>query len=94
MYFRTVTYEYTHFKSQPVQYRETQDEESALFHSYFKSVVYLKGGVDTGFKKVEPETYTPRLMRMSGSGKSVRVKQIDMDPSLVNSSDVFLLDLG
>lgn len=77
-----------------MQYREVQDEETALFHSYFKSVVYLKGGVASGFKKVEPETYTPRLMHMTGIGKSVRVKQIDMDPSLINNSDVFLLDLG
>jgi len=78
----------------PVQYRETQDEETALFHSYFKSVVYLNGGIDSGFKAVEPETYAARLLRMSGSGKSVRVKQVEMDASLINTSDVFLLDLG
>ncbi len=77
-----------------MQYRETQDEETALFHSYFKSVVYLKGGIDSGFKTVEPELYKPRLLRMSTSGKSVRVKQIDMDPEMLNNSDVFLLDLG
>lgn len=77
-----------------MQYRETQDEETGLFHSYFKSVVYLKGGIDSGFKNVLPEAYTPRLLRMSTSGKSVRVKQIDKDPEMLNNSDVFLLDLG
>ncbi len=81
-------------ESQPVQYREAQDEESALFHSYFKSVVYLKGGIDSGFKKAEPESYSPRLLQMTGKGANVRVREVDLDPVSVNSSDVFILDLG
>ncbi len=56
--------------------------------------MYLKGGIDSGFKTVEPELYNSRLLRMSTSGKSVRVKQIEMVPEMLNNSDVFLLDLG
>lgn len=37
----------------PVEYKEEQKLESALFKSYFDKVVYLEGGVETGFHHVE-----------------------------------------
>lgn len=38
----------------PVQHREVQYSESKLFHSYFESVTYLDGGMDSGYVNVAP----------------------------------------
>lgn len=57
-------------------------------------MLYLKGGVASGFKAVEPESYSPRLLQMSGKGTNVRVREVDLDPAFVNSTDVFILDKG
>ena len=36
----------------------------------------LKGGADTGFRRVLPEEYTPRLMRVKkGEGKNIVVSE-------------------
>ena len=48
----------------PVQHREVQGHESKLFRSYFDSITLLKGGADTGFRRVLPEAYTPRLFHI------------------------------
>jgi hypothetical protein len=55
----------------PVQYRETQGNESSKFQAVFKQgLTYLDGGVDSGFKKVRT-TFSPakkkkhRLARVS-----------------------------
>lgn len=57
-------------------------------------MLYLKGGVASGFKSVEPETYSPRLLHMSGKGTNVRVREVDLDAAFLNSTDVFILDKG
>lgn len=36
----------------------------------------MAGGADSGFNKVKPEEYTPRLFHFSGSGKNVVVTQV------------------
>lgn len=78
----------------PVQHREVQGHESDLFLTYFKNEIkLLSGGVETGFKNVKPEEYKPRLLQLKGR-KKVRVTQVDLDKSSLNSGDVFILDNG
>jgi len=78
----------------PVQYREVQGAESALFSSYFKSgIQYLDGGVDSAFNHVDPDAYTARLLQCKGK-RDVRVMQVEMKSSSMNEGDVFILDAG
>jgi len=78
----------------PVQHREVQGHESDLFLSYFKNEIkLLEGGVDSGFKHVEPEKYRPRLLHVKGK-KKVRVTEVELSHKSLNSGDVFILDAG
>ncbi|KAL1516715.1 hypothetical protein ABEB36_000590 [Hypothenemus hampei] len=79
----------------PVQHRETQDHESQLFLSYFKSGVrYLPGGVSSGFHHVDRNQQgATRLFQVKGS-KNIRVKQVDPKVSSMNKGDCFILDTG
>jgi len=78
----------------PVQHREVQGHESDLFLGYFKNEIkLLEGGVDSGFKHVEPEKYKPRLLHLKGK-KKVRVTEVELSYKSLNSGDVFILDKG
>jgi len=79
----------------PVEYRETQGNESRRFLSYFKdSIRILEGGVESGFHHVKPEEYKPRLLHVKGSGQNLRVAQTHLTRDALNSGDVFILDKG
>lgn len=85
----------TFLDDMPVQHREVEGHESELFKSYFTNgMMLLEGGADTGFRHVEPEKYTPRLLHFSGTGKNVVVSQVPAAKSQLNSGDVYILDLG
>jgi gelsolin len=77
----------------PVQHREIQGSESDLFLSYFKKVEFLEGGVDSGFKHVEPKDYHARLLHVKGK-KNVVVREVPLKIESLNSGDVFVLDHG
>jgi hypothetical protein len=78
----------------PVQFREVQGSESEEFLSLFQPAVkIMDGGVESGFKKVKPEDYKPRLMHIKGK-KFVRVSQVGLSPDVLNHGDVFILDNG
>lgn len=78
----------------PIQHREVQGFESALFLGYFKNQIkLLDGGVESGFNHVKPEEYKPRLLQIKGK-KKVRVTQVDLKRDSLNSGDVFILDNG
>ncbi|KAF2363520.1 Gelsolin-like domain [Trinorchestia longiramus] len=79
----------------PVQHREVQGHESALFLSRFKGGVrYLKGGVASGFTHVDPDApYPARLFHVKGR-RNVRVSQVELSVSSMNQSDCFILDAG
>eukprot|EP00835_Amoeboradix_gromovi_P004808 NODE_401_length_9344_cov_0.427366.p2 type:complete len:371 gc:universal NODE_401_length_9344_cov_0.427366:1204-2316(+) len=78
----------------PVQYREVQGSESSLFLSYFPVFLVQHGGVDSGFTKVKPADYKPRLLHVKGSRKKLVVRQVELHTDSMNSGDVFILDTG
>lgn len=78
----------------PVQHREVQGHESNLFLACFNNEIRLfEGGIESGFKNVKPEDYKPRLLHLKGK-KAIRVTQVPLSGTSLNSGDVFLLDLG
>ncbi|NXK01609.1 VILI protein, partial [Herpetotheres cachinnans] len=78
-----------------VQYREVQGYESETFRAYFKQgLIYKKGGVASGMKHVETNTYNvQRLLHVKGK-KNVVAGEVEMSWKSFNQGDVFLLDLG
>lgn len=54
----------------------------------------MKGGADSGFRQVKPEEYTPRLLHFHGDRKGVKVNEIARNRSLLDNTDVYILDLG
>ena len=86
----------------PVQYREVQGSESALFLSYFKKPIngkkvkgleYLPGGVASGFHHVERDVYRTRLLEVKGK-RVARVKEVPCNVSSLSKGDSFVLDMG
>jgi gelsolin len=80
----------------PTQHREVQGSESTLFLSYFpnKAIIIMSGGIDSGFNHVKPEEYRPRLLHVKGQLKCVRVSEVPLSASSLNSGDIFILDKG
>ena len=78
----------------PVQHREVQNHESELFRTYFPALTIKKGGADTGFRSAVIEKPVQRLFHFHGDRKGVVVKEIQRKRSKINSSDVYILDLG
>jgi hypothetical protein len=63
----------------PVQHRECEGQESALFLSYFSDtgvcpggVRYLEGGIESGFRKAETQEYKPRLLHVRKELKTLK----------------------
>jgi len=78
----------------PVQYREVQGHESKEFLDLFKGrITIMEGGVESGFNKVEPTKYTPRLLHLKGK-KDIRVSEVKKEVKSLNDGDSFLLDAG
>lgn len=65
-----------------------------MFLSFFKTgIFYLEGGVESGFKHVEPKTYEKRLFIVKGK-RYPRVWTMPLEANSLNEGDVFILDLG
>jgi len=78
----------------PIQHREVQGYESDAFLKLFNNQIkIMEGGIDSGFKHVEPEKYNPRLLQLKGRRK-IRVTQVPLERASLNSGDVFILDAG
>lgn len=83
-----------HLGQTPVQYRQVMGWESQEFLNLFDgTITLLKGGVESGFNKVEPEKYEPRLLHCKGK-KNVRVTQVELSIKSLNHGDCFVLDNG
>ncbi|NXX59866.1 VILI protein, partial [Scopus umbretta] len=84
-----------HLNMVAVQHREVQGHESETFRAYFKQgLIYKKGGVASGMKHVETNTYNvQRLLHVKGK-KNVVAGEVEMSWKSFNRGDVFLLDLG
>ena len=61
---------------------------------YFENFRILEGGAESGFRHVKPEEYRPRLLHFHGNKKSVAVKEIRRNRSLLDNTDVYILDMG
>uniref|UniRef100_A0A8C1NF91 Villin-1 n=1 Tax=Cyprinus carpio TaxID=7962 RepID=A0A8C1NF91_CYPCA len=84
-----------HLGGAAVQHRETQGHESATFQGYFKQgIIYKKGGVASGMKQVETNTYNIRRLLHVKGNKHVVAGEVEMSWNSFNQGDVFLLDLG
>uniref|UniRef100_A0A8D3DL64 HP domain-containing protein n=1 Tax=Scophthalmus maximus TaxID=52904 RepID=A0A8D3DL64_SCOMX len=81
--------------STPVQHREVQNHESDAFRGYFKQgIIYKKGGVASGMRHTETNTYdVKRLLHVKGK-KRVIGTEVEMSWMSFNLGDVFLLDIG
>jgi hypothetical protein len=64
----------------------------SLFVSILTSSV--AGGIESGFKHVEPEKYRARLLHVKGVKASIVVKEVPLECASLNSGDVFILDAG
>ncbi|RXM91123.1 Advillin [Acipenser ruthenus] len=65
-----------HLGGSPVQHREVQGHESDCFRGYFKQgIIYKKGGVASGMKHVETNSYdVKRLLHVKGK-RNVTAKE-------------------
>ncbi|XP_031564938.1 gelsolin-like protein 1 isoform X2 [Actinia tenebrosa] len=84
----------TFLNDKPVQHREVQGHESDLFKSYFDTIMIMKGGADTGFNRVKPEEYKPRLLQFNRVGRTVQLTEKALKRSSMTNGDVFVIDLG
>ncbi|XP_071399077.1 advillin [Centroberyx affinis] len=81
--------------STPVQHREVQNHESDAFRGHFKlGIIYKKGGVASGMRHTETNSYDiERLLHVKGK-KRVIAMEVEMSWQSFNLGDVFLVDIG
>lgn len=79
---------------EPVQYREVQGNETKRFLDLFDRITILDGGIESGFHRVKPTEYQPRLMHITGHKRHVQVYQVPIRAESLNDTDCFVLDAG
>jgi len=84
----------TFLDDKPIQHRECQNKESMLFKSYFDFFTIMKGGCDTGFRRVVPTQYKTRLFHIMGERKMMSINEVPCKRGNLNSEDVFVIDCG
>ena len=82
-------------RGDPVQHRETMGHETALFLSYFPAGLIIKeGGIESGFRHVEPSEYKPHLLQVQRRKGHIRAFEVDMGVASLDPGDCFILDSG
>jgi len=85
----------TFLDDKPIQHREVQGHETNKFKSYFKTFTLLKGGCDTGFRRVLPEAYEARLFHIKKESRTrISCQQVSLKKGNLTSNDVFIIDNG
>jgi len=83
----------TFLDDKPVQHREVMNHESSLFKGYFDEIQILKGGADSGFRRVVPDVPKTRLLHFKGTTlKNIVIKEVPAKRGNLNSDDVFIID--
>ncbi|XP_072918799.1 scinderin-like [Hemitrygon akajei] len=79
----------------PVQFRETQGNESNCFLGYFKNgVVYQEGGIASGFTHVVTnDVSVKRVLQVKGR-RNVRACEVPFSWKSFNKGDCFIIDVG
>mmetsp|Transcript_90697 Transcript_90697/g.174040 ORF Transcript_90697/g.174040 Transcript_90697/m.174040 type:complete len:363 (-) Transcript_90697:152-1240(-) len=83
-----------YFDGEPVQYRETEGHESHAFHQMFPHMVYLEGGIDSGFHHVGEDGYIARLLEVRKTKEGVKISHLPLSRDSMSEQDCFLLDAG
>ncbi|XP_057467993.1 villin-2-like [Actinidia eriantha] len=101
---RLATSMFNSLKGRPVQGRIIQGKEPPQFIAIFQPLVFLKGGMSSGYKNyiadkgLNDETYTPdcvALIRISGTSlHNNKTMQVDAVATSLNSNECFLLQSG
>ncbi|XP_058972329.1 gelsolin-like protein 2 [Pocillopora verrucosa] len=85
----------TLLNDKPIQHREVQNHESELFKSYFKELQTLDGGADSGFRRVGPKEYKPRLLKVNDEGRNkVRITEVTYCKESITPDNVYIIDNG
>lgn len=85
----------TFLNDKPIQHREVGGHESQRFKDYFSELTLMKGGVDTGFKRVLPEAYISRFFHVKKQvNKKITMTEISLKKANYSEDDVFILDTG
>lgn len=84
----------TYLDDKPVQHREVQGQESEQFRNYFDFFTIMKGGCDSGFRRMGPTGYKMRLFHIVGEKKQISVTEVPFKKGNLNSEDVFVIDCG
>jgi gelsolin len=77
----------------PVQHREVQGRESALFKSYFKSMSIMKGGADSAFRTKAADVHAHRLIKVGCDEKTCRVAEVPKKLESLDNEHAFVLDV-
>ena len=75
----------------PVEHRQVQGHEDDSFLGYFDGLQVLDGGVETGFRHVEPDIENPVLYRVKGTKQKRTLTQVPLSKSSLNEGDSFIL---
>ncbi|KAI5086535.1 capping protein (actin filament), gelsolin-like a, partial [Silurus meridionalis] len=78
-----------------VQHRQEQGHETDDFMKLFPNgVSYKRGGVESGFRRVQPECVSVRRLYQVKGRRNICVREVEPNWRSFNTGDCFILDLG